>query len=66
MRTMENFLADYEKLKPKQKILAEITYYGFLGTHTKNKSGIRISKTRGSTMEGEKVIKYEIEVPVND
>lgn len=63
---MEDFLNDYQKMNSKQKIVAEIMFYCFLANQTSNKSNIRILKSRGSTVKGDKVQRYEIEVPVDD
>lgn len=63
---MDDFLDLYRKLDVQQKVWAELLFYSFLAVKTKNESKIRISKSKGKTLSGEKIIKYEIEVPVND
>ena len=63
---MDEFLDLYRELDVQQKIWAELLFYSFLAEKTKNESKIRISKSNGKTLSGEKIIKYEIEVPADD
>lgn len=62
---MDDFLKRYRQLNAKQKILAEITFYSYIAFHTNNESRIKVTKTRGNTIDGKKVLKYEIEVPTD-
>lgn len=63
---MNEILDKYRKLKPKNKIFAEILIYAFIAFEFKNKTGVEITKSKGSTINGKRILKYEIEVPLDD
>ncbi|MGM0124702.1 hypothetical protein IGI37_002096 [Enterococcus sp. AZ194] len=59
----DEFTKEYRQLSRKQKIFAEMLLYSFIAFQTGNKSKIKILKSCGMSMDGKKVVKYEIEVP---
>lgn len=62
---MDEILANYRKLKPKNKIFAEILIYAFIAFESKNETGVEITKSRSKTINGKRTLKYEIEVPLD-
>lgn len=63
---MDEILANYRILNPKNKIYAEILIYAFIAFQSKNKTGIEITKSKSKTINGKRTLKYEIEVPLDD
>ncbi|WP_303220182.1 hypothetical protein [Enterococcus asini] len=63
---MNEILANYRKLNPKNKIFAEILIYAFIAFQSQNKTGIEITKSKSKTINGKRTLKYEIEVPLDD
>jgi hypothetical protein len=63
---MNEILENYRKLKPKNKIFAEILIYAFIAIESKNKTAVEITKSKSQTINGQRTLKYEIEVPLDD
>uniref|UniRef100_UPI00359C7885 hypothetical protein n=1 Tax=Enterococcus faecalis TaxID=1351 RepID=UPI00359C7885 len=63
---MDEFLEIYRQLGQKNKIFAEILIYSFIAFHTQNKSRIEVAKSDRKTVNGQRTVKYEIEVMLDD
>lgn len=63
---MDEILEKYKGLKQSERVFAELLIYSYIAFDTGNKSEIKISKGEMKKLNGDTVIKYEIEVPIYD